>query len=178
MAKRTLPSQDYLRQCFDYDPGTGILTWRERPREHFPTYAGMVASNARFAGKVCGSSENKGYKVVGISGSLWPLHRLIWKMVTGEDPDIIDHIDRDRANNRWVNLRSVTEQQNHFNLPRYSNNRSGFKGVHRHSQNPKWIAQIRVDGRVKHIGSFNTIEAAKAAYNEAADRLHGEFASY
>lgn len=178
MATRTLPSQTYLRQCFDYDPETGILTWRERPREHFPTFAGMVASNAKYAGKQAGKCLSKGYPQVGFLGKTWPCHRIIWKMVTGKDPDQIDHINHDRADNRWSNLRSANEQQNHFNMPRYRNNRSGFKGVHRHSQNQKWIAQIRSNGRSRHIGSFDTVEAAKAAYDEAAKRLHGEFASF
>jgi hypothetical protein len=100
------------------------------------------------------------------------LHRAIMG-----DPDglEIDHIDGDGLNNRRANLRAATHGQNQRNRGAQSNNSSGFKGVSWDKPTGKWRAQIEVNGKNKHLGRYNTPEAAHAAYCKASDVLHGEF---
>jgi hypothetical protein len=102
-------------------------------------------------------------------------------MVHGEwsAPDItIDHRDRCRSNNSGYvsNLRTATFAENNWNRPKYRNNKSGFKGVSFDKLTGRWRAIIRCNKVVHRLGRYETPETAAAAYNEAARRLHGEFA--
>jgi hypothetical protein len=90
----------------------------------------------------------------------------------------VDHIDGDGLNNRRNNLRVATSAQNGRNRGAQRNNTSGYKGVGWDKSRQKWTAQIKVNGKQKHLGRFDTPEAAHKAYCEAADRLHGKFANY
>jgi hypothetical protein len=105
-------------------------------------------------------------------------HRLAWLYMTGAWPTggEVDHIDTDRGNNVWTNLRDSTRRQNGSNVDIRSNNTSGFKGVSR--CRAKWTAHITVNYQAMHLGVFDTKEEAHAAYVEAAKRLHGEFARF
>lgn len=154
-----LPSQEHLQARFAYSPVTGQLFHLQ----------------GRFKGQPAGCRAINGYLYVG--GDSLLAHRVIWKLVTGEDPNHlqVDHLDGDRTNNAWHNLRLATNTDNGFNRGRQSNNKSGFKGVSLHVQG-RWVARIRSRGVDKHIGLFDTPEEAHAAYVEAAERLHGEFA--
>lgn len=108
---------------------------------------------------------------------LYTASRLAWLYMTGEWPENeIDHINLDRSDDRWLNLREATRAQNSFNTPRRSNNMSGAKGAYWHSQHRKWCAHIKIDGELKHIGLFATIDEAAAAYAAAAKLHRGEFA--
>lgn len=99
--------------------------------------------------------------------------------MTGENSQKqIDHINGNRADNRWLNLREADSCQNRQNMKRSSRNTSGFKGVSWHERGQKWMAQIACRGGREHLGLFDTIEAAYAAYCAAAKRLHGEFARF
>ena len=104
------------------------------------------------------------------------MHRLLLGLT---DPKIhADHIDGDGLNNRLANLRACTRAQNMRNTGAYSNNKSGFKGVHWNKQRGKWTAQIKCIGKIKHLGLFATPEEAYSAYCAAAKELHGEFANF
>lgn len=174
MTKRTLPSQKYLRQCFDYDPDSGILRWKIRPQRHFKTRRAANAWNAKYAGTEAGCKDHLGYLLVQVDGSLRRAHRVIWKIVTGVEPDSIDHVDGVPFHNSIRNLRDCCHQQNMQNVnPDRKNNTSGVKGVH--NCKGKWRAMIRSDGKSRHIGIFDTIEQASAAYEAEAKRLFGEF---
>jgi len=102
------------------------------------------------------------------------LHREIMGSPEGKE---IDHKNRNKMDNRRENLRVCTSSQNHFNLTKFPSNKSGYKGVHFSKQNQNWVAQISCEGKVKHLGSFQTAEEASRAYNTAALQLHGEFAN-
>ena len=100
------------------------------------------------------------------------MHRFILGVT---DPAIgVDHRDRDGLNNQRDNLRIATASQNQCNRPAAAHNAAGYKGVAR--QGGKYRAQIRLHGRKRHLGYFNTPRNAADAYDAAAIQLHGEFA--
>jgi len=105
------------------------------------------------------------------------MHRQIMNLLNISPKEIqVDHINHNKLDNRKVNLRTVSRQQNRFNLSKYKNNTSGFKGVSWHRNHQHWVARIQVDNRPIAIGSYNDkIQAAKA-YDEAAKFYHKEFA--
>ena len=97
--------------------------------------------------------------------------------MTGKFPiDQVDHINLDKLDNRWVNLREATNSQNQANIHAHITNTSGFKGVSWHRGVQKWRAQIERDGHSCYLGYFDTPEAAAAAYANAAQKHFGEFA--
>ena len=160
------PSAERIRELLDYDPLTGVILWRVSP-----------SPNVR-AGSVAGA-DCEGYRLIRICGGRYKGHQLVWLYMTGEWPSRqIDHIDTDRANNRWDNLRLATTSQNKANMGRRADNTSGFKGVSWYSRTNRWVAQIGFQGRTKRIGYFQTPEAAHSAYCAEAARLFGEFARF
>lgn len=172
MATRPLPDAEYLRQCFDYDPDTGVLTWRERPPEHFPDLRAWKIWNTRFVGKRAGTPLRR---YVGILNHPYTIHRVIWKLVTGDEPpEQIDHMDQDWMNNRWANLRGATQYQNQRNRGAQRNNLAGLKGVSR-DRSGHYYARLTLRGVPTRIGTFQTAEAAHAAYCDAARVEYGEF---
>lgn len=87
----------------------------------------------------------------------------------------VDHIDGDTLNNRRVNLRVATVSQNRMNRKKFEGNYSSpYKGVS--FKRGRWRAQITVDKKVMHIGTFDSEIDAARAYNDKAIQLHGEFA--
>lgn len=89
---------------------------------------------------------------------------------------LTDHIDGNTLNNCCSNLRAATYIQNGANQERRSNNKSGYKGVSWKTHSRKWCAQIRANGKVKHIGYFSSPEKAARAYDNVAKEMYGEFA--
>lgn len=179
MAKNTLPTQSYLCECFDYSPTAGTLTWRRRPLRHFKKSRDSIAWNSKMARKVAGTRrirERGIYIGVSVNKSIFLAHRIIWKMMTGEDPVFdVDHKDRNGVNNVWDNLRLATSVQNRANSKRQNNNTSGFKGVRRVGNGERFTTRIFINGRNLHLGTFFSAEEAHAAYCKAAQELHGEF---
>lgn len=161
---KTSFSAQELRDVIYYDPNTGIFRWtKTRGRAH--------------KGKTAGCKDTRGYLMLRVFGSAYLVHRLAWFYMTGRWPvDQIDHIDRDRTNNRFENLREATNSQNKINCGLQSNNASGFKGVSWRRQCNRWGAQIGAHGKLHYLGLFDSAEEAAEAYVRAAKRFHGEFA--
>lgn len=114
-----------------------------------------------------------------VYGRKYEVHRLIWLYMIGEWPkDQVDHRDTDKTNNRWSNLREATVAQNSHNVSKRSRNKSGYKGVSKHTQTGRWEAKIAVSGKHKYLGLFANKEDAVAAYAAAASQMHGEFARH
>jgi hypothetical protein len=171
---KLLPSVEFLRECFTYDRHAGILCWKVRPSGHFLTKRAWHTWNARFSGKVAGSLNNRGYYKVEILGTYFLSHRVVWKLVIGDEPpEFLDHSDGDRANNRWSNLRAATRTEQNQNSAFRLHNTSGHRGVYR--RRGKWQVSIRTNGVLCHLGCFNSIEDAVAVREAAARKLHGEF---
>jgi hypothetical protein len=176
---KPLPSQEYLRECFDYDPDTGSLIWRRRPEGHFNTYRAFKIWNARFTGKEVGTPHHAHsrpskvtYRRVRLNGVAFRVHRLIYKMMYNETPGEIDHINGDGLDNRIDNLRSVDRLGNARNQPLPVNNTSGVIGVHWRRSSDKWRARITVNGQKLELGDFNKFDDAVAA-RKAAEKKYG-----
>ncbi|WP_175154874.1 HNH endonuclease [Achromobacter piechaudii] len=173
---KTLPIE-YLHEALSYDPDSGLMRWKERPRHHFASDRGWRCFNSRFAGKPAGTvSPSTGYVVVNFNGSLFGVHRVAVAMSTGEWPPLVDHVDGSRSSNRLENLRVCSKSQNLCNRGKQANNTSGFKGVTEH-QPGRWRARINLERQYHHLGVFPTAEAAHHAYEVAASHLHGRFAN-
>jgi hypothetical protein len=97
--------------------------------------------------------------------------------MTGKWPtNEVDHKNNSKADNSWNNLREATSQQNKYNKPRRSDNKSGKKGVYWNIHAKKWRSDITVAGRKRLLGYFDNIDEAAKAYVVAAEKHHGEFA--
>lgn len=171
---RTLPIS-YLRECFDVDFETGVLTWKVRPVSHFKGGLKHTAVhrtnnwNSKRAGKIAGSHRSDGYLEVGVNGRKYLVHRIVWALARGEWPsDQIDHANGDRTDNRLANLSVVTQAENGKNQKTRGGS-SVYAGVSWHKANQKWRAQIRLNGKRRHRGYFDTEIEAAAAYRRAAE---------
>jgi hypothetical protein len=169
---RPLPPVGYLRECFDYNPETGVLVWRTRSRGHFPTELIWRMWNNRYAGRRAGWIDSR-YARVRIDDTKYYVQRIVVKLTTGgEPPETIDHRDRDKLNNCRGNLRPATRREQNWNSARKIG-ASGFRGAHRSRK--RWRACIRKNGVTTYLGMFDTPEEASAAYETAARELHGDF---
>lgn len=174
---RPLPPVEYLRECFTYNPKTGVLTWQARPVHHFTSINKCTGTNTRFAGKVVGRPDSTGYLSVTIDGCLYLVHRIIWAVHTGEDPGkyLIDHKDTIHGNNKIKNLRLADAAENCHNGLMRSNNTSGVKGVCWFATQQKWSAGIRTRGKFTFLGYFDDLDEAAAVVIKARKKLHKEF---
>lgn len=163
----TLPKKpitsERLREILDYDPETGVLTWKIR-----------LSHRAKVGCQAGSVSRADGYRHLKIEGGRYVAHRLVWLYMTGKWPtDQIDHINRQRADNRWINLREASASQNMAN----SHRRSTLpRGVSFHKPTKRYQARIRWRGHQRHLGLFDTPEEASAKYVETARETFGEFA--
>lgn len=155
MAKIT---QARLHELLRYDPKTGDFFWKVQTNSR-----AMVGMQAGLNSITCG------YRQINIDKHTYKAHNLVWLYFNGVWPtNVIDHINGKRLDNRIENLRDVTRQQNSWNLQKAKrNSKSGYLGVDWKAERNKWRAQIRIDGKKKLIGYFNTAEEASAAYQHA-----------
>jgi hypothetical protein len=151
-------TQERLKELFYYDPGMGLFIRR-------------ISRHKHLKGEVAGSFLKNGRIEIGISGSVYYAHRLAWLYVYGAWPkNLIDHIDGNPANNRISNLRDVTHSENSQNqIKAKANNKTGFLGVYIHGG--KYRAVIRVSGKDKYLGCFDTPKEAHEVY-KIAKRIH------
>lgn len=146
-----------VRELLTYDPLTGLFRWRK-----------YRAGRAK-AGTIAGTLDTDGYRQIRIDGVLYLAHRLAWLYVHGRFPHSdLDHWDLDRDNNAIENLRPCTESENTANTRVRSGNILGRKGVTYDAQRRRYRARIRKRGRLYHLGWFEKIEDAAAAYAVAA----------
>ena len=170
---------EMLRKLLRYEPDTGMLFWRVRPVEMFDDGKKHTAEhickwwNAHYAGAEALKAVNSnGYKTGHIFNIIYRSQRVIWAMETGTWPNEIDHIDHDRTNNRFENLRAATRQENTRNKSLGVANTSGIIGVHWDKRRQKWRATIGIDWKHKHLGWF-TNKAEAAVVRKAAEIKHG-----
>ena len=155
-----------LRELFHYDPETGAWT------RTVATHKGRWP-----AGCAVGSiSKITGYVEMRIDGRLYLAHRLAFLFMTGIfPPHQIDHVNMDRADNRWINIRMATNGQNTCNRRARKDSASGIKGVYWNTQKGRWQADIVVNGKKHYLGRRKTREEAAALYAARVNEFHGEF---
>jgi hypothetical protein len=145
----------YIKSILHYDPLTGIFVWIK------------TLSVSGQSGNVAGSIKNTGHREIQIGKRKYKAHRLAWLYMTGSWPELeLDHINGNPSDNRMVNLREVSHRVNGQNRPEH---RAGkLLGATYNKKAKKWYSQIMTDGKIRHIGSFDTeIEASKAYLKEA-----------
>ena len=153
-----------LRRLLKYDPVTGIFVWR-------------VSRGRARIGQAAGTKKADGYTVIRIKGRPYRAARLAWLYMTGGWPHaLVDHEDTNRGNDAWRNLRSATSSTNQANSRKRPSRTSSFKGVYFHKGQRKWIAKIKADRRIQHLGCFDAAEEAHSVYADAARREFGEYA--
>lgn len=140
------PDQAKLLDVFGYDPQTGKVTYKKDSR------------NA-LKGVEAGYKHHEGYKSISIGKKEYLLHRVIWMMQTGVWPDQVDHIDHDRSNNRWSNLREVVSRDNQLNTSKSRNNTSGVTGV-RILPSGRYCSYIMVHRKQISLGTYDDLEDA------------------
>jgi hypothetical protein len=181
MAINKLPDINFIRECLDYDPDTGVFTWRERPRSHFVSNRGWGTWNARYARKIAGwrhvVKRGEVYWMLTLNDKAVLAHRIAWLMTYDEDPapSEIDHIDGSPLNNRIDNLRLATRQQQTFNRRARTHSATGARGITVGPNGRSYHARITIDGIVHQLGTFHTISEASDAYQSAARKMHGDF---
>jgi hypothetical protein len=168
---KALPSKEYLDECFHCHVIDGILVWKKRPLSHFSSIKVCSQWNSKWSGKRAGSVRNtrgnKKYSSVCVKKERYPLHRVIWKIVNGVDPDVIDHVDGDTLNNCIDNLRSVSFSENLKNKKLYGNNKTGTHGIYFIKKLNKWSAEINVNKIKICLGFYVKKEKAINARKEA-----------
>lgn len=154
-------TQEYLRSLFDYNAETGVFTRL------------VCTANRHKVGEAVGHSAARGYRQAMAAGKKYMVHQLVWMWVYGYlPPNDIDHINRNRSDNRLANLREVTRSENNHNMGISRANWSGYTGVAWDKSRCLWLASIKADGKQHHLGRFKTPQAASAAYLAAKAVYH------
>lgn len=154
-----------LELFLKYDPETGLFT------------SNVSSSPQRGVGDVAGGRHQNGYTMIQVCGIIVRAHRLAWLWMTGEWPSEVDHINGNRSDNRWSNLRIVTRPQNIWNSGLRSDNTSGCKGVQYDASRGKWMATITHNKKTVRLGRFHNLLDAVEVRKRAETKYHGEFAT-
>jgi len=148
-------TQERVRDLLFYKDGS--LFWR------------VHRSGVRF-GSMAGTRHSGGYLNVTVDGKLYKAHRLVFLYHHGYLPENeVDHIDRNRSNNKIENLREVSKSCNSRNSTQQNSTSSGVKGITWDKYAQKWKAQIMVHGTAKHLGRYSDFTEA-AAHRLAAEQ--------
>ena len=146
-------TQECLLEVFDYNEHTGEVISK--------------VNTAHYSiGEPIGYKQSGGYLSLSLGRKEYLLHRLIWMMKTGSFPNLIDHIDHNRSNNRWNNLREVSPLENAKNTGKSKNNSSGVTGV-RILPSGKYCSYIMVNRKQISLGSYDTIDEAVTVRKQA-----------
>ncbi len=159
------PSIERLRELLELDEATGVLHWK------------MVRPGAK-SGGVAGCKLPTGYLQVKVDGKKLQAHRVVFALVHGHFPRLVDHINGVRHDNRPANLRAASYAENNWNYRIPSTNTSGVKGVYWNGRWKKWQATVRVNGRRISVGYFSDLQIASKAINSFREEHHKEFARH
>lgn len=153
-----------LKELLHYDPETGVFTRKvTRSLNNAVQDKIIICAEGAYIGVTINQKRYKG-------------QNLAWLYMTGSFPKhIVDHIDRNPSNNKWLNLREAAHQENMFNRKKHSNNKSGYKGVYWHKTKKKWRARCVAYKKQYDLGLFDDKEHAAKAYENFAKEKHGEF---
>jgi hypothetical protein len=154
-------SLEQVNRSVSYHPDTGQFVW-------------LVTRGKAKAGAIAGGPRPDGYWYISVCGRRFLAHRLAFLVMTGRAPERdIDHINGNRSDNRWGNLRDVTVQMNRQNQRQpKSASTSKLLGAFYDPRCGRWYSNIRANGRRVPLGRFDTAEQAHAAHMSAKRRLH------
>lgn len=162
MTAKNCLTADELRSVLIYDSVSGEFSWTKYPRK------GLSLRRGNHAGYL----DPFGYVIIRVNRIPFKAHRLAWLWMTGAWPDNeLDHINHNRSDNRWTNLRQVTAKQNNENRLPSKKNKSGVCGVHWHPRDQRWQASIVHNYRRYHLGTFDVLQDAIDA-RHAGERKH------
>lgn len=137
-------TQQQIKSIYIYDPDSGEITRKD--------------------GRKCGHVAHNGYLRFSVKGTSYSALRLIWLYMTGELPTCdVDHINHNRLDNRWSNVRLASRQENMRNATLSKASTSGFTGITWCKQQGQWAAQICIDGMTKKLGRYDCKIDAVAA---------------
>ena len=149
--KQTIEAASRLKEVLQYNPATG---------EFFRVANGVT--------KPTGTVTSNGYRRLTVDGVQYLAHRVAWLFHYGDWPDDqVDHINRDRLDNRIANLRRVSNSENMANLSVRTNSKSGVPGVCWFERTKRWMVRMMVNGKVINIGYFKCYAHAIKARRKA-----------
>jgi len=169
LSRKEIPVKKYhekyilsdVREHLSYNKENGQFTWLTFRRKVKP-------------GDLAGTKDKDGYLVITYRGISFKAHRLAWFFENNSLPiETIDHINRNRADNRIANLRIATRHEQSQNMGEYKNNKSGYQGVYFNTKSGKWQAQITYKGKRHHVGLFDNPEDASSARCRLKNSLSG-----
>ncbi len=160
-------SKEFLRTLFKYD-----YDGADKAR---PLVRIKETSHRSKVGHRPGYVDDRGYVKCCVAGRQEYMHRIVYCYFYGDNFETIDHINRDKSDNRIDNLRSASQMENSFNLPVRKNNISGVSGVNWNTRDQVWHVRIRHSGKRHWVGIFKHKSEAIAARIEAVNKYHGEF---
>ena len=172
---KNLIDPENLRQIVSYDPTTGKLCWLVAKPEMFKSGKRHSAEtrcaiwNSKYSGRLALQYRDKSrpYAYGDIFGRKYYAHRVAFALMTGRWPEVIDHIDGNKSNNCWSNLREVTRSQNMQNTCLRADNTSGHVGVSFDAKRGLWSSEIYVNGKKQFLGRYADKNDAIAARIDA-----------
>lgn len=145
-----------LREVLDYNSNTGIFIWK------------IDRKKTAMKGTTAGATNGSGYRQISVDGEVYLAHRLAWFISFEEWPELVDHINRDRSDNRLDNLREVSQSINIHNSANKPS-KSGFRNARKVGN--RYQSEIKVMGKSIHLGMFDTAEEASNAAKVYRDNL-------
>ena len=149
---------DRVSDLISYNPSTGKFTWK-------------VSRGTKKQGAEAGTVRSDGYIAIQLNGKKIQAASVAWYLTHGYWPKLVDHLNRDKQDNRLANLREATPSQNGYNRSRTQ--KSGLRGVY--PSNSKWIAKITINKIPVYLGTFDTPEEAHEEYVKQSKQHHKEF---
>jgi len=159
-------TRDMIEQAYTYDPKTGAFTRN-------------FSEGGEKAGAQAGCVNTQGYISLGYRKKHLLAHRVAYLFMEGKWPEKeVDHIDGDRKNNKWANLREATGSENGFNTRLRKDNKTGVKGIRIYNNGTQYVSYIRAHHKTHYIGCYRDLKAAEKATREARQELHREFCNH
>lgn len=163
-------TQEQVNFLFEYKDG--VLLNKNRTKDS------IGRDISKLNGKIAGSLDSSGYLQTKINKKLYLNHRIIFLMFHGYLPELLDHINGDKTDNRIENLRAATTCQNQHNKKARKHTSSGCKNVCWHKASKKWNVYLDVNKERKFLGSYKDLELADLVAQEARSKFHKEYANH
>ena len=163
MKGQIMITQSELKELVNYDKDSGIFTWKKK------------TSNRVKVGSVVGNLHNCGYIEMRVGGTRCLAHRLAFLYEHGYMPNLVDHVNGNKQDNRICNLREATYQRNAYNSKIRSDNKSGVRCVSWNKTSNKWEVRVKLNGKLNHYGNYSDLDVAKKVADKIRNLEHKEF---